>query len=473
MKNYLIYDLGTGNSRVALVNSEDEIISVRNVENKYYVDYKYEDAQYFKPDEWKQKLFDATMEILKENAGIKIDAISAAGARQSIVVLDNKLKAIYGLPNIDNRGRKWVKKISGSEEIYERTGKWLTEDFPAAKLLGLKKGRREIYDKAYSFTSLSEWVGLIFTGRLCMEPSQACETQLYDIASHAWSDNLIEKYDLGDILMPETIRGGKILGKVLDEVKCLLGIDYELDFVIGGADTQVAMIGADIKEGDICIVSGTTSPVVYLSDKRFYDEEERCWVDCFIGNNDYVIETNPGVSGLNYQIIKNLFFDDITYEEMEKQFKKIKNIKMIARLTSLDFENKSGYKSGGFLLKPPLKVNLKKIDIAWSVVADIACAIIYQYENLSNLLNIKETYLLGCGGGFQSKTLCQYIADLSGLELRIPKGFSQATVLGLVKLLDNFYGVKRSDKLNEFIIYKPQENDLIKQYYKEWLKMKN
>ena len=31
--------------------------------------------------------------------------------------------------------------------IYEKTGRWVTEDFPAAKLMGLSKRRKEIFDQ--------------------------------------------------------------------------------------------------------------------------------------------------------------------------------------------------------------------------------------------------------------------------------------------------------------------------------------
>ena len=48
---YLVYDIGTGNSRVCIVSEQKEIIELRTFENKYYRDFRYEDALYFKPEE--------------------------------------------------------------------------------------------------------------------------------------------------------------------------------------------------------------------------------------------------------------------------------------------------------------------------------------------------------------------------------------------------------------------------------------
>ena len=45
MINYLMVDLGTGNSRVALVSSVGKIIDLISFENTYYPDHLYADAR--------------------------------------------------------------------------------------------------------------------------------------------------------------------------------------------------------------------------------------------------------------------------------------------------------------------------------------------------------------------------------------------------------------------------------------------
>ena len=43
--NYLVVDMGTGNSRVALVSAEGRIWGIRSYVNRYHTDQLYEDAQ--------------------------------------------------------------------------------------------------------------------------------------------------------------------------------------------------------------------------------------------------------------------------------------------------------------------------------------------------------------------------------------------------------------------------------------------
>ena len=181
MINYLMVDLGTGNSRVALVSSVGKIIDLISFENTYYPDHLYADAQYFDPDEWQMRILSASKTMLERHRDVWVNAISAAGARETIVLIDKAGKAFYSLPNIDYRGQEYLNEIPNHQSIYRKSGKWVTEDFDASKLYGLRKKRPELYGRIDKITSLSEWIGQIFTGQVFCEPSQACETQLYDL----------------------------------------------------------------------------------------------------------------------------------------------------------------------------------------------------------------------------------------------------------------------------------------------------
>ena len=175
-KNYIVVDLGPGNSRIALVSSDGSMIDIKSFENVYYKDELYEDAQYFLPEEWEKIILEKCKELIQDIPQIEISAGTSSGARESIVLLNKKGKAYLGLPNIDNRGRQWMEEIQDKKYIYEKTGRWVTEDFPAAKLYGLKKKHPDLYDDIGKITSISEWIGAIFVGKIVIEPSQACET---------------------------------------------------------------------------------------------------------------------------------------------------------------------------------------------------------------------------------------------------------------------------------------------------------
>lgn len=468
MKNYLIVDIGTGNSRVALVNSEREIKDIETFENHYYVDDHYEDAQYFSPNYLQRQILDAMRSVMNRNKGIHIDAISSSGARQSSVLINREFQNVIGLPNIDNRGKAFMNEIVDKKTVYQKTGSWVTEDCIASKIYGLKKVREDIYDEVYSFTSLSEWVGLFLTNTLCIEPSQATETLLFDLNENKFSKDLIQVFGLEQLMMPKIENAGTNIGNLTDEIKEKLSVDYEIPFVVGGADTQIAALGAGMKVGDIGVVSGTTSPVVTLVPEKYIDSDMGCWTGLGLGAKGYQVETNPGVTGLNYQRIKKLLFDKVSYDDLEYAMSEIKDIKCTAFFTSLDFANQSGYPMGGFFMKPPFNQNLHREDMAWAVVADIACAIYHQYTRLSKATNNHSDMILCCGGGFQSRTLRQNLADLTQKTLRLPENYQQSSVLGAVMVCNEYFNIPTNIEDKAVFVKPNSDKTLILDYYKKW-----
>lgn len=467
VSNYLVVDLGTGNTKVAIITSRGEVLGIKSFENNYYCDEDYQDAKYFLPHEWEENILNSCKELIGE-CKVIINGITASGARESIVLYDKNKDAFLGLPNIDNRGREFLEKISNKEQVYKSTGRWVTEDFPAAKLLGLREKSPEIYSKISCFTSLSEWVGEIFTGKIGIEPSQACETQLYDIDSKNWSSKLCEIYGVDESILPPILNSGSELGKSLAHVNQILGID-NVPFIVGGADTQIAIKSIPFNVGDVVIVSGTTSPVVTIVDEKYYDKQERCWTDCNLGCENYQVETNPGVTGLNYQKAMKKFFPDKTYEEVECIIKGKDQYFCTASFSSLNFSEKRALKNGGFVMKSPMGDQSDFYDMMWAVIGDIACSTVRQYNNLCKLVPNERDYIIGCGGGFQSVILPQMIADLSGKKVVLYEGFEQATLNGCLEILNKYFKVKEGREFKKVAEYVPRKDALISKYHKDWL----
>lgn len=470
---YLLVDLGTGNSRVALVSSQGKVLGIKSFVNSYNRDDRYEDAKYFLPDQWRRSILQSCAELCDEHPEVRAEAVSAAGARQSIVLLDREGRAFCGLPNIDNRGRAYLNDLPGTEEIYRISGKWVTEDFAAAKLLGLRKMDPNRYARIEKITSVSEWIAQIFTGHIIIEPSQACETQLYDLERGEWSEEICGRYGIDSGILPEICPAGTPIGPILPEYCRRFHLSDDAVFIVGGADTQVALKQTGIGIGDIAVVSGTTSPVVTLMREKFYDPLQRVWTDAGLGRRAYQIEMNPGVTGLNYQRMKAKLFPDWSYEQLEETYAQKTSFGCTASFSSLLFYERRPLRHGGFFLPSPLDADFERTDLIWAVLADIACSICEQYFRLHALTGTGSSRILGCGGGFQSPALCRMVADLTERELQLRPGFEQATVLGLTALCNESLGEESVCEQGERITYAPRPGQLIHRYYPLWLENRN
>lgn len=469
----MIVDLGTGNSRVILASSEGELLGSRTFTNPYYRDGAYEDAQYFKPEEWQEKILRGCRELCEEFPDVAVDGVTSAGARQSFVLFDRQRKAFLGLPNIDNRGRAYMREIPDQPALYRISGKWVTEDTGAAKLYGFRKKYPQEYEKIGSFTSISEWIAAIFTGRILIEPSQACESQLYDLRKKAWSDWAAKSYRIDRKILPGFCRAGEPAGRILPEYRQAFHMKEEAIFVAGGADTQAAVLQTGLKKGEIAVVSGTTTPVVARTAQPLYEESQTVWVDADLRGDAFLIEMNPGVTGLNYQRAKTLLAPDVPYDALEAAYEEKKDFACTASFTSLLFYQQRSLRRGGFFMRSPLEPAADRVDMLWAVLADIACATWEQMRRLCDLTGNRDEYFLGCGGGFRSRTLCKMMASLSGRELRIYPGYEQATAQGLITLCNRAFGKDAVRKKDTVEVYVPETDNLIHEYYPVWLENRN
>ena len=278
---------------------------------------------------------------------------------------------------------------------------------------------------------------------------------------------------MGKELLPPLLPAGAVIAPILPAYRRELNMTEDAVFIMGGADTQVALKQTALATGDIAVVSGTTSPVVTVTEEKYYDPLQRVWTDANLGGKDFLVEMNPGVTGLNYQRVKASLGSDMSYGALEEAYAKKTDFQCTASFSSLLFYRQQSLRKGGFFTRSPMGAELDRIDMMWAVLGDIACSIYEQLSHLTGLVGNSRDYVLGCGGGFRSGTLCQMLADLSGREVRLTPGFEQATVQGLISICNETLGLPGGVSGGEKICYIPRKDQLIHAYYPLWMENRN
>src|SRR5690554_1586480 len=318
-EGYLVVDIGTGNVRVGLVSTHGEVLEMQRDNVVYKEDGKHQEAWSFDPDNIWQKVLNLTKQVLQHTPGIKILAITASSQREGIVLIDKQGKALIGLPNHDYRGRPWENEVRNKDRVYNLAGRYPTSLFSALKLRGIKETHPDIYNKTDKILSISDWAQYMFSGVMGYEHSQASETLLYDIALMKWSDELGGVFGVRQDLLPELHHSGTILGNIRDDQAKELGLPPDIPVIVGGADTQLAIKSTHPVAGDLVIVSGTTTPIVKIIDQYRVDPQQRTWTGRHVDKGTFVLEANAGVTGLNYQRLKEVFYPNEGYEIIEQE----------------------------------------------------------------------------------------------------------------------------------------------------------
>lgn len=467
MNTYLIIDVGTGNVRVALVSTDGKIIWVERDNVIYKKDENYKEALYFDPDFLWEQILKLIRKGLAENKEAKVVAITASSQREGIVLLNKAGKSMIGFPNHDHRGRFMEDMIKDKDAVYKLTGRYPTSLFSALKLAAYREKYPEEWKQVDCFLSISDWAQYQLTGIKGYEHAQASETLLYDVKNKSWSDELITLFSLDKSIVPPLYFSGTKLGELKKEYAEQLDLNADLPVFIGGADTQLAIKSTRPEPEDIVIVSGTTTPVVNIITTYVLDEKQRSWTNSHLNKEQYILETNCGVTGLNYQRIKDIFYPNEPYDTIEKELDKIKAPSCFAHLGSLLANDKDFITRGGFLFEVPIMTELSRADFAFAALWDIACSIKENFDCLMDIQYTENDYVWCCGGGFQSSHLREFVAGLLGKKLLLRQGYQQASVSGAAVVCSE--ALKDSENIDTTVeVIQPMEDEKYNVWYEKW-----
>lgn len=467
--SYLIIDSSSGSVRAGVVDIAGNLLSLVSRPINNIRDTAYPDALYFKLEEYNSALLTVCREAIEQAESANIIAVSAASQREGIVLIDKDGKGILGLPNIDNRGQEFEQSVEQRHRSYLLGGRWVSTLFPAVKLLGLKERQPELYKRMSKFTSISEYIAYLFTGKLVYETSQACETLLFDVSRGEWSEELCDRFDISLDCLPEIMASGELLDKISNDICLKTGIPVGTPFFVGGADTQMAAECCTPATNDLVIVAGTTTPIVCLKEHFLQDDQERCWVNRHVRPEKFIVETNVGVSGSNYQRAKEIFYPGESYETMEKDLMTCMETPCIASVGSMIFGEGRVTPCGGFILPSPLGQNIERKHFAYAVLMDYAYSFKNNYENIISIVGQRPQRVFGCGNGFASSILPQLMSDLIQQEIQIVDKYSYATIAGVHQMLSRSLNKGESNGCNILRIVTPNPKNVVNDNYGRWL----
>ncbi|MGV3503669.1 MAG: FGGY-family carbohydrate kinase [Adhaeribacter sp.] len=469
---YLVIDIGTGNVRVALARPDGQILAVERDNMPYHKDSAYPESIYFEPNTLWELITGLARKALAQVPGVQVKALTATSQREGIVLIGHQGQSLLGLPNIDHRGREWEGILADKSQVYALTGRFPTSLFSALKLVGVREGRPELWEQVATFLSISDWAQYMLSGVARYEHSQASETLLYDVAQKRWSPELCFQFELRETLLPELAAAGTLLGPVSAGAAAAFGIAADALVVVGGADTQLAVGGTQPELDDVVIVSGTTTPLIKLTAGYLIDQQERSWTNRHTDENSFVLETNAGVTGLNYQRLKEIFYPNEDYEVIEQELAALPPLDCVASLGSLVADEKAPVTRGGFIFPAPVSHLLSRGHFVQATLWDIACSIRENYATLCEIHAHGPAYVWACGGGFQSPLLRQLVANLLGKEVRIRDNYRQASVVGGVLLCNQALGLEALPA-GPFTAVAPQNSGQGQQHYQEWKKARS
>lgn len=443
-KRYLMaLDFGTGAGRCFLISTDGE----KSFEQYQEWDYQYpEEAQpggaEFDPREF-WSFFARLIRKTIQSSGIQpeqIAGISSTSQREGVVFLDCSGEELYAGPNLDMRAPSNVSNFTEkyAEKLHQASGHWPFPMFLPYRLLWFKEYKPEIYERINSVLMLNNWLLFRLSGSKATEPSNGVETLLLDIKTRTWATDLISKIGFSHSIFPEVFESGTVIGEVTPSAAKETGLCSGIPVVLGGADTQCALLGTSaIQPGDLGVPLGTYGPVQLVVDRPILAAPELIWSGCHTVPESWVIESTSMEVGQTFRYVRDTFYasDSMdTYQVMNTEAEEsppgANAVKAYLGSRLPNYKNLQFAIPGGFRVQlPPSPGSVTRGDFSRAALEAVSYGVHLNVERLQRISERELSVLRVSGGLSKSSLLVKILADLINVRITVPVN-KEASALG-------------------------------------------
>jgi autoinducer 2 (AI-2) kinase len=248
--------------------------------------------------------------LAKLPADARLRGVVATSQREGCVLIDDAGGVLYAGPNLDARaaleGLELQEHISAAR-LHELTGHSPPYIFPIARYLWFRKHHDE--RRVKTLLMLNDWITYLLSGECGAEHSNAGESMLYDVTRRCWSTEITGALGIPAAILPPLRATGDRIGSVTARAAAATGIPEGTPVLVGGADTESALLGSGaFAPGQTGAVLGTTTPVQMVTDRPILDPQANLWTSCHVVSDRWVLESNAGDTGSAYRWLLDLVY---------------------------------------------------------------------------------------------------------------------------------------------------------------------
>jgi len=321
MEYFLGVDIGTTSVKSIAFSREGKTLCESSI--SYPIHHPYPDWSEQDPEEIVRALLKTVENILQELHPQVPVLCSFCSAMHSLIAVDKKGMAIS--PSIiwaDNRAAgisTGIHKTNRARALYEHTGLPIHAMSPFCKLLWLKENQKDLFDRAYKFIGIKEYVFYKLFGVYAIDVSVASATGLLNAETLQWDPWILEQAGITTDKLSEVIPIDKIFYSpgILPTLK-------KVPFVAGGSDGAMANIGSTEEPGSLVITVGTSSAARVILSRPYIDPAMRTFC-YYIKNNQWLLGGASNNGGIVLQWLhENIFHSEKTVTDFLTQASDVK-----------------------------------------------------------------------------------------------------------------------------------------------------
>jgi len=305
MEYFLGIDIGTTAVKSVAFSSTGKTICEHSI--SYPIKHPFPDWSEQDPEEIAESVFKTVENILQDLSPYIPRLCCFSSAMHSLIAVDKNGCAIS--PSIiwaDNRANEMAARIHRDKQanrFYELTGLPVHAMSPFCKLLWLKENQEDIFNEAYKFIGIKEYIFFKLFGTYVVDVSIAAATGLMNGETRHWDHWILEQTGITEDRLSEITDIERIFYSpyIFPSLK-------NTPFIIGGSDGAMANIGSTDETGSLVITVGTSSAARLIINKRQIDPQMRTFC-YYISENKWLVGGASNNGGIVLQWLQENFFN--------------------------------------------------------------------------------------------------------------------------------------------------------------------
>ncbi len=282
----------------------------------YDLDYPTPDAAEVTPE----RLWSAVIAAGRAaSEGVKgVEGIGLACLTPALVLLDKSDRPLGSIwTHLDRRARPVARQVwadVGADFLAEVGNRPLPGGISVTCYRQQVLQDPSLAQRVHRYLHVNGWLALQFTGEPAFDPANASFTGVFGtLTNQTWSAHWCEYFGVDPAWLPPIICGTSTIGQLRSTVAAELGLEAGLPVKLGSADTSSAMLAAEMENGDLLHVVGTTQVVAALTDDP-HPAPQRLTRLFGFGKSYIQVAHNP-VGGAALDWLHGLCFRDQSEEE--------------------------------------------------------------------------------------------------------------------------------------------------------------
>ncbi len=482
MKRVLAFDFGASSGRAILGIFDGEKIELKEVHRFSNDPVKINGTVYWDVQrlffEIKQGILKAKEEGGFDSIGIDTWGVDFGLLRKDGTLVENPVH--YRDARNDGMVER-AQKYMSKERMYDITGIQFMDFNTIFQLLSLKENRPYILEEADTLLFMPDLLNYMLSGVKSTEYSIATTSQMVDLQSKDWSDEILDTFGIDKNLLTSIAPTGAVIGQLSDEICEELGVPKADIVSVAAHDTQSAITAAPCEYDDFAFIScGTWSlfgtevkePIINEASKKLNVTNE--------GGYDYTTAFLKNICGLwliqesRRQWIRE--GTEYSYAELEKLALECEPFKCFIDPDAPEFAPMGNLprrvkeyceKTGQYV---PQTVG----EIMRCIYESLALKYRYTFDGIKECTGKDYDRIHVMGGGTKDKLLLQMTAQ--SCNVNVYGGPIEATALGnvAVQLMSTgaIKDIKEARKIiakgENLKLYKPQDNAQWEKAYEDF-----